>query len=81
MRSDSVGACADRGLQGPRDEVDMGAEDVFQVGLHSAQPEQSHAGREVGQQVHIAVGTVLALLASLMRWRREVRSWAARMQV
>src|ERR1700733_585913 len=55
----TVGAGADLGLEGPRDHVDAGAEDVFQFGLDASQAEQAHAGRQVGEEVNVAVGPVL----------------------
>lgn len=47
-------------LQNSSDQVDASAEDVLQLGLHPAQPEQAHAGRQVGEQVYVTVGAVLA---------------------
>jgi hypothetical protein len=49
-----------RGHRGEPDPVDPGAEDAFEVSLEAAQPEQAQPGREVGKQVHVAVGAVFA---------------------
>ena len=51
----------DAGLEvGCWDQVHPGAEDGFQFGLDPAQPEEAQAGRQVGEQVHVTVGAVLA---------------------
>jgi hypothetical protein len=42
------------------DQVDVGAEYGFEFGLETTELEQAHPVRQVREQVHIAVGAVLA---------------------
>ncbi|HUK70684.1 MAG TPA: hypothetical protein VLW50_18330 [Streptosporangiaceae bacterium] len=53
--------CPDAGLEiACRDQVHAAAKDSFQVGLYPAEPQQAQAGRQIREQVHIAVGAVIA---------------------